>query len=132
MAPKRRRQQRLQEDLPRPERVLQVITIQNESSILVVSNVPAIKVADELRHRFSYFGGTLGVDQLKDYPAEDFTEAYLIRYADMSCAREAKEKMKGASFYGSLLKVRYGPEFESVDEKRLKMLSRIRNVTSRI
>ncbi|KAK5668928.1 hypothetical protein BDV3_006351 [Batrachochytrium dendrobatidis] len=105
------------------------MTIQSESSTLVVENVPAINVSTELEHRFAYFGGILSVDQLKDYLVEPFTEAYVIKYAQVSCAREARQKMKDASFYGSLLQVRYAPEHESVTEKRLKMMSRMREIS---
>ncbi|KAI8929343.1 hypothetical protein BC831DRAFT_547652 [Entophlyctis helioformis] len=135
-----------------------VYTVQSESSFIVVDNVPPIKVAAELEQRLSFFGRIQHVQRLPDNPAAPFTERYMVKYADISNARsvdapvhcgprrmlfncqhlhrlcfsrEAKNKMKDASFYGSLLHVRYGPEHESLDDVRLKMLARMQQVSQR-
>ncbi|KAL2913042.1 RNA-binding protein 48 [Polyrhizophydium stewartii] len=117
------RRKRRHAEVEQPKAV-KVYTIMSESCYLVVTNIPPINVADELAQRFAFFGPI--VEQ--DWPVEPLTEAHLIRFADLGAARTAKLKMKEASFYGSLLQVQYAPELETADEKREKLVRRLREV----
>ena len=44
-------------------------------------------------------------------------------------ARYAKRKLDESAFYGSVLQVRYAPEYETVEETRQKLIDRRRTIT---
>lgn len=46
--------------------------------------------------------------------------------------RVAKRKMNNQSFYGSILKVNYGPEYEEVEDTRQKLIERRKAVAARL
>ncbi|NXM77292.1 RBM48 protein, partial [Serilophus lunatus] len=102
----------------------QVYTINLESRYLLVQGVPALGVMKELVEQFALYGAIEEYHALDDYPAEQFTEVYLLKFQKLQCARVAKKKMDERSFFGSLLHVCYAPEFESVQETREKLQDR--------
>ncbi|NWX18879.1 RBM48 protein, partial [Aegotheles bennettii] len=101
-----------------------VYTINLESRYLLIQGVPALGVMKELVEQFALYGAIEEYHALDEYPAEQFTEVYLIKFQNLQCARVAKKKMDERSFFGSLLHVCYAPEFETVQETREKLQDR--------
>ncbi|NWI56856.1 RBM48 protein, partial [Calyptomena viridis] len=102
----------------------QVYTINLESRYLLIQGVPALGVMKELVEQFALYGAIEEYHALDEYPAEQFTEVYLLKFQKLQCARVAKKKMDERSFFGSLLHVCYAPEFETVQETREKLQDR--------
>uniref|UniRef100_A0A8C5T8D4 RNA-binding protein 48 n=1 Tax=Malurus cyaneus samueli TaxID=2593467 RepID=A0A8C5T8D4_9PASS len=105
-------------------RAVKVYTINLESRYLLIQGVPALGVMKELVEQFALYGAIEEYHALDEYPAEQFTEVYLIKFKKLQCARVAKKKMDERSFFGSLLHVCYAPEFETVQETREKLQDR--------
>ncbi|NXY17276.1 RBM48 protein, partial [Atrichornis clamosus] len=105
-------------------RAVKVYTINLESRYLLIQGVPALGVMKELVEQFALYGAIEEYHALDEYPAEQFTEVYLIKFQKLHCARVAKKKMDEQSFFGSLLHVCYAPEFETVQETREKLQDR--------
>ncbi|XP_062982822.1 RNA-binding protein 48 [Elgaria multicarinata webbii] len=108
----------------RRPRAVKVYTVNLESRYLLVQGVPALGVMKELVEQFALYGTIEEYNPLDDYPAEEFTEVYLIKFQKIQSARIAKRKLDERSFFGSLLHVCYAPEFESVQETREKLQNR--------
>ncbi|XP_023423132.1 RNA-binding protein 48 isoform X2 [Cavia porcellus] len=108
----------------RRPRAVKVYTINLESRYLLVQGVPAVGAMKELVERFALYGTIEEYNALDEYPAEDFTEVYLIKFMNLQNARIAKRKMDEQSFFGGLLHVCYAPEFETVEETRKKLEER--------
>ncbi|XP_077346937.1 RNA-binding protein 48 [Lithobates pipiens] len=109
-------------------RAVRVYTINLESRYLLVQGVPAIGVMQELVEQFALFGAIEEYNVLDEYPAEEFTEVYLIKFQRLQSARVAKRKLDERSFFGGILHICYAPEFESVQETREKLQERRRYV----
>ncbi|XP_015264174.1 PREDICTED: RNA-binding protein 48 [Gekko japonicus] len=108
----------------RRPRAVKVYTINLESRYLLIQGVPALGVMKELVELFALYGTIEEYNPLDDYPAEEFTEVYLIKFQKIQSARVAKRKLDERSFFGSLLHVCYAPEFETVQETREKLQDR--------
>ncbi|NWU05310.1 RBM48 protein, partial [Cephalopterus ornatus] len=108
----------------RRPRAVKVYTINLESRYLLIQGVPALGVMKELVEQFALYGAIEEYHALDEYPAEEFTEVYLLKFQKLHCARVAKKKMDERSFFGSLLHVCYAPEFETVQETREKLQDR--------
>nr|KAF6470215.1 RNA binding motif protein 48 [Molossus molossus] len=108
----------------RRPRAVRVYTINLESRYLLIQGVPAVGAMKELVERFALYGAIEQYNALDEYPAEDFTEVYLIKFMNLQSARTAKRKMDEQSFFGGLLHVCYAPEFETVEETRKKLQER--------
>ncbi|XP_057632502.1 RNA-binding protein 48 isoform X2 [Chionomys nivalis] len=108
----------------RRPRAVKVYTINLESQYLLIQGVPAVGAMKELVERFALYGAIEQYNALDEYPAEDFTEVYLIKFVKLQSARIAKKKMDEQSFFGGLLHVCYAPEFETVEETRQKLEER--------
>nr|XP_060638242.1 RNA-binding protein 48 [Anolis sagrei ordinatus] len=108
----------------RRPRAVKVYTVNLESRYLLIQGVPALGVMKELVEQFALYGAIEEYHPLDDYPAEEFTEVYLIKFQKIQSARLAKRKLDERSFFGSLLHVCYAPEFESVQETREKLQDR--------
>ena len=113
---------------PCVERAVKAYTINQESQYLLVQNVPAINVGRELVARCEGYGTVAEHKKLDDFPCEDFTEVYWVKYQRIASARFAKRKLDECSFYGGKLHVCYAPEYESVSDTREKMRERRRVV----
>nr|CAG8470108.1 10813_t:CDS:2 [Entrophospora candida] len=100
---------------------VKVYTINKESKYLIIENIPEINVIKELIKLLELYG-TIELHQiLHDYPCEEFTEVlWLIIYK----FRAAKRKVNEHIFFNSPLKVRYAPEYESVEDTREKLQER--------
>ncbi|XP_026958249.1 RNA-binding protein 48 isoform X1 [Sagmatias obliquidens] len=108
----------------RRPRAVKVYTVNLESRYLLIQGVPAVGAMKELVERFALYGAIEQYNALDEYPAEDFTEVYLIKFLNLQSARIAKRKMDEQSFFGGLLHVCYAPEFETVEETRKKLQER--------
>ncbi|XP_069852588.1 RNA-binding protein 48 [Dipodomys merriami] len=113
----------------RRPRAVKVYTINLESRYLIIQGVPAVGAMKELVERFALYGAIEEYNALDEYPAEDFTEVYLIKFVNLQSARIAKKKMDEQSFFGGLLHVCYAPEFETVEETRKKLEERQAYIT---
>lgn len=80
---------------------------------------------------FSLYGVIEEYHILDEYPSEEFTEVYWIRYRQIQNARIAKRKLDNYSFYGGNLHICYAPEYESVDETREKLQDRRKVVAAK-
>uniref|UniRef100_A0A3B3R3H9 RNA-binding protein 48 n=1 Tax=Paramormyrops kingsleyae TaxID=1676925 RepID=A0A3B3R3H9_9TELE len=112
----------------RRPKAVKVYTINLESRYLMVQGVPAIGVMSELVQLFALYGVIEEYRVLDEYPAEQFTEVYLIRLQKIQSARAAKRNLDERSFFGGLLHVCYAPEYETVEDTREKLLDRRRYV----
>ncbi|CAG8463202.1 7194_t:CDS:2, partial [Ambispora leptoticha] len=90
---------------------VKVYTVNQESKYLVVENVPSIGVTKELLELCALYGTIEEYRYLDDYPCEEFTDVYWIKYRSLAEA-------------SSPLSVRYGPEYESIQETREKLQDR--------
>ncbi|XP_006270199.1 RNA-binding protein 48 isoform X1 [Alligator mississippiensis] len=108
----------------RRPRAVKVYTVNLESRYLLIQGVPALGVMKELVEQFALYGAIEEYNALDEYPAEQFTEVYLIKFQKLQNARAAKKKMDERNFFGSLLHVCYAPEFETVQETREKLQDR--------
>lgn len=66
---------------------LQVYTINLESRYLMVQGVPAIGVMTELIQLCALYGVVEEYRPLDEYPAEEFTEVYLVKFQRLTSAR---------------------------------------------
>ncbi|KAJ7991801.1 hypothetical protein DPEC_G00287640 [Dallia pectoralis] len=112
----------------RRPKAVKVYTINLESRYLMVQGVPAIGVMTELIQLSALYGVVEEYRVLDEYPAEEFTEVYLIKFQKLTSARAAKRHMDEKSFFGGLLHVCYAPEYETVEDTRLKLQDRRRYV----
>ncbi|XP_068584606.1 RNA-binding protein 48 isoform X2 [Cebidichthys violaceus] len=94
----------------------------------MVQGVPAIGVMTELVQLCALYGAVEEYRPLDEYPAEEFTEVYLVKFQKLTSARAAKRRMDEKSFYGGVLHVCYVPEYETVEDTRLKLQDRRRYV----
>uniref|UniRef100_A0A3P8T9E7 RNA binding motif protein 48 n=1 Tax=Amphiprion percula TaxID=161767 RepID=A0A3P8T9E7_AMPPE len=144
----------------RKDKAVKVYTINLESRYLMVQGVPAIGVMTELIQLCALYGVVEEYRPLDEYPAEEFTEVYLVKFQKLTSARyrmqltwfimsywqslkdllnycflfffllknmsfrAAKRHMDEKSFYGGVLHVCYVPEYETVEDTRLKLQDR--------
>ncbi|XP_018932971.2 RNA-binding protein 48-like isoform X1 [Cyprinus carpio] len=109
-------------------KAVKVYTINLESRFLIVQGVPAIGVMTELVQLFALYGVIEEYRALDEYPAEQFTEVYLIQFQKLTSARVAKRHTDERSFFGGQLHVCYAPEYETVEDTRQKLQDRRRFV----
>ncbi|XP_076864014.1 RNA-binding protein 48-like [Brachyhypopomus gauderio] len=112
----------------RKPKAVKVYTINLESRFLLVQGVPAIGVMAELVQLFALYGVIEEYRPLDEYPAEQFTEVYLLKFQKLTSARAAKRNTDEKSFFGGLLHVCYAPEYETVEDTRKKLQDRRRYV----
>ncbi|XP_065054028.1 uncharacterized protein LOC135682876 isoform X1 [Rhopilema esculentum] len=110
------------------ERAVKVYTISQESKYLLVQGVPSVGVTKELIELFAIYGAVEEYRYLDEYPGEEFTDVYWIKFQKIQSARFAKKKLDMRSFYGGVLHVCYAPEFETVDDTREKLRERRQQV----
>ncbi|CAG8495952.1 2314_t:CDS:2 [Paraglomus brasilianum] len=111
---------------------VKVYTVNQESRYLVIENVPALRLTDKLLELVSLYGTVEEYRHLDDYPSEEFTDVYWIKFRDLKEARAAKKQLDDKVFYQSPLRVRYGPEYESVEDTRQKLQDRRNTVASKL
>lgn len=132
---------------PRHERAVRVFTVCNESRVVVVRNVPALGVIDDLLKRLSLYGRICEYRVL-DHPddraragdgedassenedpetrdhVERFTDVVWVQYETVNNARHAKARAVQKPFFGSVLRIAYAPQDESRHDTLLKLTQR--------
>lgn len=59
-----------------------------------------------------------------DDQGDKFNDVYWIKFKDIAAARLAKAKLNKSSFFSNELKVKYAPEFETIEDTREKIEER--------
>lgn len=108
---------------------VKVYTVNHESKYILVCGVPSIKIGNEFENLCRRYGEA-EVKPLPDYPTEDYTECFMVKYDRIKCARFAKIQLDGRSFFGGVLHVCYAPELETVDDTREKLQERRKSVAA--
>uniref|UniRef100_A0A915JT65 RNA-binding protein 48 n=1 Tax=Romanomermis culicivorax TaxID=13658 RepID=A0A915JT65_ROMCU len=116
-------------------RAVKTYTISDESVYLLIFNIPSINVIEELARLLNQFGKILQFEKVEHYPGpiELFSEVLMVKYKNLKSAKVAKNKMDNYSFMGNVLHVCYAPEYENLDETRLKLSTHanfVRNFSS--
>ncbi|KAG1699481.1 hypothetical protein DVH05_012894 [Phytophthora capsici] len=119
-------------------RSVRVFTVANESRFVVVRNVPALGVIDELLKRLSLYGKVCEyrvLDHADDREAalqfehsasddSEFTDTVWVEYETVNNARHAKNRGVQKPFYGNRLQISYAPQFESLKDTADKLTQR--------
>lgn len=127
------------------ERNVRVYTVACESRHVLVHNVPALGVIDELLARLRLYGDVCAyhivdpadvVLESEDDPAKDgdaarvreletrFTQVVYVQYATVNNARHAKVRATQKPLFGSMLQIAYAPQFETRDDTLAKLTER--------
>ena len=106
------------------ERAVKVYTINQESKYLLIIGVPSVGVVKELIELCALYGPVEEYRLLDEYPAEEYTDVYWVKFKKIQSARFAKRKLDNRSFFGGVLHVCYAPEYETVDDTREKLQER--------
>ncbi|KAI7880211.1 hypothetical protein K492DRAFT_187995 [Lichtheimia hyalospora FSU 10163] len=117
---------------PKRPRAVKVYTIAQESRYLIVENVPALGLVDNLLKLCSSFGPVSSHRLLDDHAsATNYCDVVWIQFATTAAARIAKRTLDDKPFFSNLLRVSYAPEYETVDDLRGKLQERRFSVTQR-
>jgi len=111
---------------------VKVYTVNNESQHVYIYGVPSINLRKELKHLCTKYGEVLNINVDTDVKTELFTECFHVNYKRIQSARIAKRLLDTRSFYGGILHVCYAPECESLQETRMKLAQRKRDVLNRL
>ncbi|XP_014292330.1 RNA-binding protein 48 [Halyomorpha halys] len=109
---------------------VKVYTISDESQHLLIYNVPAIRIGEEVLNLCQRFGEVLSSQQVMNVESiEKFTNVYHVHYATLKSSRFAKRNLDNRAFFGGILHVCYAPELESVEETKNKLITRRKEVS---
>ncbi|XP_074097318.1 uncharacterized protein LOC141526287, partial [Cotesia typhae] len=111
---------------------VKVYTVNDESQHIIISGVPKLKLHDDLMKIVLPYGHVKEFAGINNYPDEEFTESYHVRYERIQSARIAKRFLDCKNFFGGVLHVFYAPELESIAETRKKLIQRRRDISVRI
>lgn len=111
---------------------VKVFTISDESKYLLVTNVHATKLENDVLKMCSSFGMVKQFSEVQNYPQEPFTQTFLVQFINLQAAKTAKRMIDEKNFYGKMLHVCYAPEYETVGDVKEKVQHRLRSVTSRV
>lgn len=118
---------------PKTPRAVKVYTIAQESRYLIVENVPALGLVENLLKLCSSFGPVQSHRLLDDHTsATNYCDVVWIQFATTAAARIAKRTLDDKPFFSNLLRVSYAPEYETVDDLRGKLQERRYSVTQRV
>lgn len=106
------------------EKAVKVYTVNQESKYVLVQNVHALGVTNDLLQLCALYGDIDEYRLLDEYPSEPFTDVYWVKFVDISSARIAKKRLDNRSFFGKSLHVCYAPEYETVSDTREKLQQR--------
>lgn len=112
--------------------LFQTYTVNSESIYLLIFGVPKINLRPELKNLCQKYGEIKNLTYCDEYPTEDFTECFRVKYEQMQSARIAKRMIDTKNFFGGSLHVCYAPEFETLDETRAKLTQRRIDVAKRL
>ncbi|KAE8973705.1 hypothetical protein PR003_g27153 [Phytophthora rubi] len=120
------------------DRSVRVFTVANESRYVVVRNVPALGVIEDLLKRLSLYGKVCeyrlldhaddrqAALQFEDVADEDdeFMDTVWVQYETVNNTRHAKARGVQKPFYGNRLQISYAPQFESREDTADKLAKR--------
>jgi hypothetical protein len=109
---------------PKDDKAVKVYTVTQESRHILIFNVPSLGVTKDLLEQFSLYGEIEEYRLLDNYPCEEFTDVFYIRYRNINDARMAKRKLDNYYFFSKSLHVCYSPEYESINDVRYKLNQR--------
>ncbi|KAL3308450.1 hypothetical protein Ciccas_013020 [Cichlidogyrus casuarinus] len=105
----------------RLKKAVKCFTIADESAYLIILGVPTLKLEHQLAARILKTCQLKHLRRLENYPAADaFTETFLVHVESINGARKIKRQLDDKSFFGAPIRVVYAPEFETIDETRIK------------
>ncbi|KAL1926382.1 hypothetical protein VTP01DRAFT_5903 [Rhizomucor pusillus] len=117
----------------RTPRAVKAYSIAQESRYLIVENVPALGIVDDLLKMCAAFGTVQEHYMLDDHPHVDqFTEVVWIKFESAVGARMAKRGLDDKPFFSNLLRISYAVEYETEDDIRQKLQERKAAVTRRL
>lgn len=109
---------------------------------LIIRNIPIADVIEELIQQLALYGTIEEYNLVYDSPSAPFTQTVWVKYEKTSAARyaiilslisrQAKSKMNKTSFFGQDLWIQYAPEYESIEDTRLKLDGRRLAVRQRL
>ncbi|CAI5722528.1 unnamed protein product [Hyaloperonospora brassicae] len=121
-------------------RSVRVFTVASESRYVVVRNVPALGVIEDLLQRLRLYGkvceyrlldhaddrqAALGVEGNDDDDDDDeFADTVWVQYETVNNARHAKARGVQKLFFGSRLQISYAPHFETLEDTMDKLARR--------
>ena len=111
---------------------VRVFCISQESIYVLVDNVHALGLEDQVVSLFSQFGSLVEHRALDERPTDQFTEMYLMKFENLEQARRAKRACNEAVLVGKQLRVDFACEFESVAETLSKFEEGVRSVRERV
>ncbi|KAI8997495.1 hypothetical protein BDB01DRAFT_846142 [Pilobolus umbonatus] len=118
---------------PRIPRSVCVYTISQESRYLLIENIPSLGVEKQLIELCQSFGPIEECRMLDDHPSStDTLDVLWVKYELISVARFVKKKLDNKPFYSNPLRVNYVPEYETMDDIRLKFQDRYEAVMKRV
>lgn len=110
---------------------IKVYTVNSESQHIYIYGVPSLNLRNEIKNLCTKYGQIEYIHAVKDVVVEQFTECYHVCYKRIQSARISKRLLDNKNFYGGSLHVCYAPEYENVEETRLKFHKRRRDVLLR-
>lgn len=117
----------------RTPRAVKAYCIAQESRYLIVENVPALGVTENLLKMCSAFGAIQEHRMLDDHPhADQFTDVVWIKFETAMGARMAKRGLDDKPFFSNLLRISYAVEYESEQDIRQKLKERKAAVAHRL
>ncbi|OAD80054.1 hypothetical protein PHYBLDRAFT_92778, partial [Phycomyces blakesleeanus NRRL 1555(-)] len=106
-------------------RAVKVYSVAQESRHIIISNVPALGLSENLLKQCSLYGAVEEIRSLDDHASvEEFTKVYYLRLGTVDAARRLKQAMDDRPFYSNLLTIAYAPYYETVHDARLKLQNR--------
>ncbi|XP_071158888.1 RNA-binding protein 48-like [Mytilus edulis] len=117
----------------RNPKAVKVYTVNQESQYLMIQDVPALGTTQELIKLCAVHGAVEEYRLLDEFPTVDrYTDVVLVKFRRILSARHAKKKLDNWSFFGGVLHVTYAPEYESVEETRVKLQDRRKGIAARL
>ncbi|CAH0389391.1 unnamed protein product [Bemisia tabaci] len=112
---------------------VKVYTVNDESVHLLIHGVPSIGLLSEVSMLCERYGRVKSVKLVDQYSPEqeEFTNVYHVQFERIQSARFAKKIIDTKSFFGGILHVCYAPELETIQETKLKLVNRKREIAKR-
>ncbi|KAI8370371.1 uncharacterized protein BYT42DRAFT_548650 [Radiomyces spectabilis] len=109
----------------RTPRAVKVYTIAQESRYLLIENVPALNLSDELLRTLSKFGSVEIFRKVEGSDGgEQFSDVYWAQFDTIAASRLAKRMLDDKPFYANLLRISYDFEHETPEDIRAKIQDR--------
>ncbi|CAO3616557.1 unnamed protein product [Cunninghamella echinulata] len=122
---------------PRFPQSVKVYTVAQESQHIIIKNIPALSgeesIIQDLLKQCGLYGDIIEWRLLeKEKDQNPFMNILYVHYSTIDQGRLAKNKLSGHIFYATRLQVNYAPEYDSVDDIRLKIQNRQISVYKRL